>query len=268
MAAGVTATIMRAVPPDWRDPAAYAFVQELSRERWAWEFLRRNPDYVADWAWFSATWQALEADYGKPPDRDFARWKHDPRAYRAEHGAHADDPDACGQNDADLLLIECWMGSKWGYYKFPLDPAVDTPIIGEQLVWRAVTRPARELKAGDVDYLDPEPGHDRSKLALGFDLSLPLKEQLETARIFLAARQASLRQAGEISPRTVASCAPRWTLCLRALDARSADASGADAAKTLFPHDPAPLEAYYALSRQADALARGGFHSILSVPER
>jgi hypothetical protein len=31
--------------PDWRSPAAYAYVADLSPSDLAWEFLRRNPDY-------------------------------------------------------------------------------------------------------------------------------------------------------------------------------------------------------------------------------
>ncbi len=73
MAPAVTWRAARAVAPDWRDPSAYSFTFNLSRERWAWEFLRRNPGYIADWEWFFATWQALESAYGRPPDRDFVR---------------------------------------------------------------------------------------------------------------------------------------------------------------------------------------------------
>lgn len=36
--------------PDWRDPATYAYTQNLTREGWAWEFLRRNPKYRADYS--------------------------------------------------------------------------------------------------------------------------------------------------------------------------------------------------------------------------
>ena len=35
--------------PDWRDPASYAYTQHLTREGWAWEFLRRNPKYRMAW---------------------------------------------------------------------------------------------------------------------------------------------------------------------------------------------------------------------------
>src|SRR5579872_2941971 len=33
--------------PDWYDPARYDYTKTLSREGWAWEFLRRNPTYRA-----------------------------------------------------------------------------------------------------------------------------------------------------------------------------------------------------------------------------
>ena len=45
----------------------YAPCAGLTRDQWAWEFLRRNPDYQRDYRAFIAIWRALEADYGAPP---------------------------------------------------------------------------------------------------------------------------------------------------------------------------------------------------------
>jgi len=53
----------------------YAYCATLTRDQWAWEFLRRNPEYRSDYQQFIAIWRALEADYGEPPNRDFQRWK-------------------------------------------------------------------------------------------------------------------------------------------------------------------------------------------------
>ncbi len=54
----------------------------LDIAQWAWEFLRRNPEYQADYREFISTWRALEAVYGAAPQRDFQRWQRDPRATR------------------------------------------------------------------------------------------------------------------------------------------------------------------------------------------
>jgi hypothetical protein len=33
----------------WRHAANYDYTRHLTRRGWAWEFLRRNKDYVLDW---------------------------------------------------------------------------------------------------------------------------------------------------------------------------------------------------------------------------
>lgn len=40
--------------PDWRKPAEYAFTENLTPTGWAWEFLRRNPEYREGWKTVSA----------------------------------------------------------------------------------------------------------------------------------------------------------------------------------------------------------------------
>ncbi len=68
--------------PNWKTKTDYAYTQSLKKEQWAWEFLRRNPDYQSDYQWFIQQWHALEQDYGKIPDMDYQSWKQDPRAYK------------------------------------------------------------------------------------------------------------------------------------------------------------------------------------------
>ncbi len=36
--------------PDWRSPSAYGYLQDLNSGGLAWEFLRRNQEYRADYA--------------------------------------------------------------------------------------------------------------------------------------------------------------------------------------------------------------------------
>jgi len=185
---------------------AYAHCASLTRDQWAWEFLRRNPDYQADYRAFIAIWRALEADYGVPPQRDFLRWKQDPRAYGplpGEEDLAAPSGELCVGDD-DRVLLECWMGAKWGFHKFPLDPERIAPGLDE-LSWRP---PPQTNAPADAPY----------RLNLTFDLSLPLPPQLEAAKFRLISRATELRRQGLPIPMTVANQRTRWTTMLRLLD--------------------------------------------------
>jgi hypothetical protein len=222
---------------------AYAYCTALTRDQWAWEFLRRNPDYQRDYQAFIATWRALEADYGAPPHRDFQRWKRDPRAYGplpGETALAAPTGELCVGDD-DRVLLECWMGAKWGFYKFPLDPDRTTPPGPDELAWRPPPAPRHR------------PADDAYRLDIAFDLSLPLPPQLEAARFRLLSRAAELRRKGLAAPLTVASQRARWTRLLGMLDA---EAAGAEVAAADAP-----------LLHEAKALAQGGYLGILRLAD-
>ncbi|MCL5060984.1 MAG: DUF6499 domain-containing protein [Candidatus Thermoplasmatota archaeon] len=164
------------------DADPYAYCAGLTRDQWAWEFLRRNPEYQRDFQAFIAIWRALEANYGAPPNRDFSRWKQDPRAYGPLPGdakLAAPTGELCTVDD-DRVLLECWMGAKWGFHKFPLDPERIAPA-PDELSWR-------------------------------------LPPQLEDAKFRLVSRAAELRRQGLAAPKTVANQRARWTTMLRLLD--------------------------------------------------
>ena len=236
---------------DWRRHGDYAFTAELDAAGWAWQFLRRCPAYRADYFWFIAVWRALEADYGVPPRRDFFRWKQDSRAWRAEAELAGCGTEICpGENDQ--VLIECWMGAKWGFRKFPIDPTIDFP--GE-LAWR-------EQPIG-VDTVSPEqvgtPSPER--IALAFDLSLPLDTQLEAARRELALRRHGLAKSGRLPPLSVRQGAPIWVKWLRLLDGLEAGASSSEISRELDLADPETA------ARDARAMSAGGYQRILMLPD-
>ena len=52
-----------------RLPAAYRYMTELDPSGWAWEFLRRNPDYRAD-----AAKLAVLPEAARPPDGSGRHW--------------------------------------------------------------------------------------------------------------------------------------------------------------------------------------------------
>lgn len=232
--------------PDWKNPAEYRFTQDLSAEDWAWQFLRRNPAYQSDWQWFAATWSALEADYGQPPQRDYHRWRQDPRAYRR---AATNDT-----GEEESLLIECWMGQKWGFYKFPLDPALEHPEPGMDLLWRDVPLTPQLVATPDNEWL----GTDPARVAYGFDLRQALAPQLEQAQRFLRLLQKQRARQGSI----VLESSPQhaeWCDYLRYLDAEAAQASAEQIMTVLQPAD------LVVLRQRAHEMIQTGYRRILQL---
>lgn len=213
---------------DWRRAEDYAFTAELDAAGWAWQFLLRCPGYRTDYQWFSQTWQALESEYGAPPERDFFRWKQDARAWRPENEIAGCGTDIC-PGEGDKVLIECWMGAKWGFRKFPPDPDIAFP---DELAWRTQTLILEPLSVEAVASLSAE------QVALAFDLDLPLAPQLEAARLRLAQLRHGLARDG-MTPLSPSQAAPRWTGWLRLLDALEAGAEPSEAGLVIGLANPA-----------------------------
>lgn len=221
----------------------YAHCATLTRDQWAWAFLRRNPEYQADFRQFIALWQALESDYGMPPQRDFSHWKRDPRAYGPLPGnntLNTPSGELC-LSDGERILIECWMGAKWGFYKFPIDPERSIPPNPDELTWRPPPLPSTPP---DTPY----------RLDISFDLSLPLPPQLEAAKFRLISHTSALRRTGLAAPMTVANQRTHWTQLVRLLDAQTTDQS-----------DQTMEEKDARLLREAQAMTQRGYLDILRL---
>ncbi len=235
------------LPPiaDWLDADHYAALQGLDPAEWAWQFLRRHPDYRADYAWFIARWRALEAAYGVPPQRDLAAWKRDPRAYAPEAQVEEGAIGCVAENGR--TLVECWLGAKWGFYKFPVDPQQAHPAIPETLLWR-------DPESYTPPTLQAAPPRDPAQLALLFDLEQPLKAQLEAARRTLVlARRALAAQAGRRF-----GLEGEWRAQLRLLDGQAA---GVEASR-LRAGLGLTGEAYAACDAAAQAQLAGGYRQL------
>ena len=152
----------------------------FSKELWAWQFLRRNPEYQQDYRHFIQTWKALVQDYGAPPNRDFTRWKRDPRSYILADEASIDreaQSISC-EVEPGKIQIECAMGAKWGFYKFPLAPEVVSPKYPDELLWRE-----REPL-----YINQPIANEVAETII-FDLAKPLDKQLQQAKKCLAVQR-------------------------------------------------------------------------------
>ncbi len=235
---------------DWRRDSDYDFVEGFNGARWAWQFLRRNPRYQADWETFIETWRALERDYGRAPNRDFCQWKNDPRAWVP--AAECEEGDC--RIDRDKVLIECVLGARWGFHKFPPDPRMrDAPGEG-RLNWRVSEDDIALLEPGDAV---PD---DAAMAALCFDLSLPLREQVEQAKRRLQWLQRQRVRERRIPAPKAAAHADAWRRGIRMLDARVAGASIEEMSRQWPEGDVAAELA------EAERLRDGGYRRITRLP--
>ena len=82
--------------PDWRDSSQYLDPESTSRKQWAWEFLRRNRMYQAEWKKKDA------ADYAV---------RYSPEEYETYH----------------KWVCMVSLGGKWGLACNAPDPSIDVP---------------------------------------------------------------------------------------------------------------------------------------------
>jgi hypothetical protein len=141
--------------PDWRDPSSYPDPKNTSRTQWAWEFLRRNRSYQAEWKKVDedrSFFKGLPRDW-QPSDRDIQLSKYGPMLH---------------------------LGGKWGLACPAPDPSLDAPEIllfhSSSLIGAVSFENAKMMESFS---LVPERWES---MTLMFDLSQPLHPQLQDAK--------------------------------------------------------------------------------------
>lgn len=215
----------------------YSYLESLnksssSKEQWAWEFLRRNPEYQRDYKVFIQRWNELVKDYvdstssgidaisescevkNQLPEKKLKLWQSDMRSLAFEGQDEMklldDLPVKDGNNPyQETHQIEDWMMAKWGFSSFPLDPSIQSPKIPNQLTWQEQTINLDEIL---FDAQTPDP-----ITQLNFDLRYSLKDQLEAAHKDLIKLTGQLQRLGKVH--LVASDHyPEWLDQLKLLD--------------------------------------------------
>jgi len=206
---------------DWRNPDDYAYTADHDDRRWAWEFLRRNPEYRAFWERLLAERHAVNGEFiagGGQPGSIF-RGNPDGKPYPV------DDPAFC---------LPVWPPSaateRWGLY-YLLNPGNACPPV---LTWASqnmrafafdqgrelgFTNPSARQRVQDAALADGE-------VAVVFNYRLPLAPQIEQAKAMLAwsFQENWKRRTGGAVP----SAKPNrgnFPLYLRVWDAKQAGAS-------------------------------------------
>lgn len=235
---------MEFTAPDWLDANAYpSYESQTAPSFWAWQFLRRNKGYQAEWASYVAS---LEPMFERTP-----AWRNELDSYyriKSPGGELARQESiefwSCvpavqpGEFTLDQYLkrgvakISSWqkktyvLGKKWGIEELQ-SPGLDT-----------LARGNRFLVSGATAVFI---GHDRSKVddvnyvLQQFDLRLPVAA-LEAQFALLLSERARRIDTGQVVARDGRLALAKYANYLRVLDAIDAGATSAEIAKVLLSH--------------------------------
>lgn len=176
----------------------YTYTEGHNKEQWAWEFLRRNPEYQRDYKIFIHRWHGLEGYYGKYEqlsNSDLTRWQNDLRSlaneWQDEMTLLEVFPDADENNASqEIVQIEDWMKAKWGLSSFPLDPEIQSPSLPEDLDWQEQTIDLDDIRF-DAQTTDPI-------AQVNFDLRYSLQDQLDAVHKDLISLTVQLQRLGKV----------------------------------------------------------------------
>lgn len=217
--------------PRWQHPQDYAYTDSLESSGWAWEFLRRNPDYRHD---FDECVSRDKAWVNAGGGRDNAHAIFDPPKKRGESTSvwRARVVIRGGVGTPRPIRPSVYYAKKWGL-------VVMTNPSGDSAPTFTSSGHPRLLRHCDVDelfnypepYDDEDPGPDWASQdgpvrAFTLDLRKPLDPQIAALRPLFALEKD--RAADSIETERVRFEPDRWTSLLRLLDAKHLDVSASD----------------------------------------
>ncbi|MET0087661.1 MAG: DUF6499 domain-containing protein [Sedimenticola sp.] len=232
------------MPPDWRNPEDYAYTDHLSDEGWAWEFLKRNPNYQSDYKQISLILNLLEAVHGQldAPEVD--------AILRNVSGAYHFDPPRNEGESIDQWIERCKVagvnpierridyqaGYKWGIDGPIQNPHAEGGGIPKFLSspsWPRIIEHKEGLDYVDSIYNDP----DSPFVLVGFNLNLNIKKQATDATSLLSKEKSKLKSLGKIHRLSNISNIGLLVEHLRLLDADDAGANSSEIGEILFKDD-------------------------------
>ena len=211
--------------PDWRKPSQYPDPSkaEVTRLDWAWQFLRRNPEY-------QQLWSNLIAPNYKPAHVTWSmkQTAGSVRRVRDRVRAHLKAPPSANYQLAQFETL-------FGIITIPPDPSKRKARLRFAAHFiRYARKPShRPGKSGWV-YNVPTSLQDHEVL-VWFDLRWPTKAQLTRAKQLLA--QQTREEKLENIPFSFRYRPKKYINYLRILDAKAANAPDAEVAKVIYPQE-------------------------------
>lgn len=266
------------IPPDWRDATAYPKKRDdWALDKWAWEFLRRNPDYQKDYEHF-ASLPSYRPNGAKTVKWSCTAtiWWHDPRLRYCKHPILPDEDTIAeyfhrtGDDTPFHYSLEDHLIEKWGFTsELIYDPAYDdaghgleyTPELPKPIGYKYFDQEKGEFIPHQIEPEDPY------EYTLRFDLRYSIDKQLLEAKEILQGKKQSRFHILEDKMMRYSAGVniDNLPMYLRAYDAKQAGFTYLEIGKELFPtidQDGAKQRAFNAF-KKGEELVQEGYRELM-----
>ncbi len=203
--------------PDWKDPTAYPNPKDTTTEQWAWEFLRRNPEYQSD----------------------YVLWKE------AHEGSYQPEGEATHQMFEELNR-RIGLHKKYGLYAAMTDPA-RSELDGVAHLSAKYTNSLFYMPpvngVNPLEHITMVPTSHKD-FTIKFDLERPIKPQIERAQTLLEKWQKTFKEQGKINVNNQRNSVEMYPSFLRVLDAEASEIGIPEMASIIYPEEDNSKTAY------------------------
>ena len=197
--------------PDWKNLQDYEYMKTLKPNQWAWEFLRRNPEYIKDWHEYNKKCLKIP---------EHSKW-----------------PQELGILGSRLSLK--WRVSELGDPNRLYKDKTDDPHFGIGIYEPGGTPTiTMGMKKEEKEYLYwGVPDFETGKASLTFNFQEPIEPQLRIAKKWLLKLQQKAKQKGASTRKAFKPRHDEWILLLRVYDAKATGIKDKEIASLLFPDE-------------------------------
>ncbi len=266
------------IPPDWRDEYSYpANADDWSAEVWAWEFLRRNPEYQKDYEHFDKLPSYQSGGKSAKWYRQSGEWWHSVELRYCKHSILPDDDtvleyvNRTGDRTPYEYSLEDHLIEKWGIEAEQIyDPSYECANIHldyyPNLPKRIKTR-EYDFKKNETVSIESEPEND-FEVTLRFDIRHSIDKQLIDAKEILQIIRYNWSPLhDEMIRHSSGIQMDKLPIYLRVYDAKQAGITYVKIGEELYSDEALDLDnakqrAYNAF-KKAEELVQGGYRELI-----
>lgn len=227
---------------NWKNEGEYPKWGSASMRRFAWEFLRRNPEYQKDWADYLDSCRRIIPSYephalSGESDNDLLEEHLDYFRYEPPRLDGEDENawiDRVGRGSR--ITLHSWYAKKWGLRHHFHDPFFSYEKTAHGMLNIDFEKsPSVHVITKHWEGFKESGLHSMRKMeAIVFDYSIPLQPQLDAAKRYLESHQKWLIKEGAIEEFSGKIPRKEWVVHLRLLDADTVGIKPKEMAEVLY----------------------------------